>query len=80
VKISLNGQPSPRSASPMSISLLRRACQIRALRRWEGARNRMISRTVSRRMPSGASVPNQPALIKRARRGATMRLVAVTPE
>jgi len=80
VKIRRNGQPSPRRAKPTSISLFRRACQIRGLWRCERPRNRTISRTVSRLMPSGASGPNQAALSNRASRGATMRLVAVTPE
>ena len=80
VKTSLNGQPNALSRSPASISLLRRACQMRGLRRCDPRRSRTKSPSESRATPAGASEPNQPALARPTRRGATMRFVAVTPE
>ncbi len=77
VKTSLSGQPSARSTTPAIISLLRRACQISgALRRHSFRRSAVLSRAI----PSGASEPNQAARYSFASRGATIRLVAVTPE
>jgi hypothetical protein len=77
VNTNLKGQPSDRNNTPAIISLLRRACQI------SGVRRRQIfarSEIVIRAIPSGASEPNQPARNSWASFGATMRLVAVTPE
>ena len=77
VNTSFSGQPSERSSTPAIISLLRRACQIKGvLRRQNFAR----SASPIRAMPSGASEPSQPARNSFASFGATMRLVAVTPE
>ena len=77
VNTSFNGQPSDRSSTPTIISLLRRACQISELRR---RHNFARSASPIRAMPSGASEPSQPARNSFASFGATMRLVAVTPE
>ena len=77
VKTSFNRQPSARSTTPQIISLLRRACQISARSRRHSRRR---SRNPIRPMPSGALEPSQPARNNLASRGATMRLVAVTPE
>jgi hypothetical protein len=77
VNTSFKGQPSERSSTPTIISLLRRACQITALRR---RHNLARSASPIRAIPSGASEPSQPARNSFASFGATMRLVAVTPE
>src|ERR1700687_439215 len=77
VNTSLKGQPSDRSTTPTIISLLRRACQIRELRRRHNFKRYAIS---MRAVTSGASGPSQAELNIFASFGATMRLVAVTPE
>ena len=77
VNTSLRGQPNERSTTPTIISLLRRACQIRGVRRRQSFRRSAIP---IRAMPSGASGPSQAAANIFASFGATMRLVAVTPE
>jgi hypothetical protein len=77
VNTSFSGQPSDRSTTPTIISLFRRACQIKGMRR---RRNFKSSATRVRAMPSGASGPSHAARKNRASFGATMRLVAVTPE
>ena len=77
VNTSFNGQPSARSNTPAIISLLRRACQISGVRR---RHNFSRSAKPIRAMPSGASEPSQAARNNLASFGATMRLVAVTPE
>ena len=77
VNTSFSGQPSERSSTPAIISLLRRACQISGVRRRHNFRR---SATAIRAMPSGASGPSHAARNMFASFGATMRLVAVTPE
>ena len=77
VNTSFKGQPSDRSTTPAIISLLRRACQISGVRR---RHNFSRSATPIRAMPSGASRPSHAARKMPASFGATMRLVAVTPE
>jgi hypothetical protein len=77
VNTSFNGQPSERSSTPAIISLLRRACQIRGRR----CRRSLTSpRNPIASMPSGRLGPSQAARNSFASFGATMRLVAVTPE
>ena len=71
------GQPSDRSSTATIISLLRRACQIKGVRR---RRNFSSFATAIRAIPSGASGPSHAARNNWASFGATMRLVAVTPE
>ena len=77
VNTSFSGQPSDRSSAPAIISLLRRACQIRGLPRRHSLRR---SAVLIRAIPSGASGPSHAAWNIFASFGATMRLVAVTPE
>ena len=77
VNTSFSGQPSDRSSTPTIISLLRRACQIKGVRR---RRNFNSFATAIRAIPSGASGPSHAARNNWASFGATMRLVAVTPE
>src|ERR1700687_92926 len=77
VNASFSGQPSDLNSTPVIISLLRRACQIRELRR---RHNFQRSAAPIRAMPSGASGPSHAARKAFASFGATMRLVAVTPE
>ncbi len=76
VNTSFSGQPSARSKSPAIISLLRRACQTSGVGRRHSLRR---SPKPIRAIPSGASLPSQAARNSIARRGETMRLVAVTP-
>jgi hypothetical protein len=80
VKTRANGQPSHVSSRPTSISLLRRACQMRTAPARGLRHSRRRSSKPSRGSASGASRPSQPARTWRASRGAIMRLVAVTPE
>src|SRR5689334_17193717 len=77
VKTSLNGQPRERSNTPTIISLLRRACQIsgRGLRH-----NFRRAEAAILPIPSGWFGPSHAARNIFASFGATMRLVAVTPE
>ncbi len=77
VNTSFSGQPSDRNNTPTIISLLRRACQISGVRL---RHNFTRSRVPIRAMPSGASGPSHAARNIFASFGATMRLVAVTPE
>ncbi len=77
VKTSLNGQPSERSNTPTIISLLRRACQISGVFRRHNFRR---GENPISPMPSGRSGPSHAARNILASFGATMRLVAVTPE
>ena len=74
LKIRAKRQPSHLSSSPTTISLLRRACQMRALCRF-GARNRKASRPMTDNcaIPSGASVPSQTASRFCAIKGAMVR-------
>jgi hypothetical protein len=77
VNTSRSGQPSARSRTPAIISSLRRACQINGAPRRHNFRR---SATPIRTMPSGACGPSHAARYIRASFGATIRLVAVTPE
>ena len=77
VNTSFSGQPSDRSTTPTIISLLRRACQISGVPRRHSFRR---SAPLIRAMPAGASDPSHAARNSCASFGATMRLVAVTPE